>query len=896
MTTDPSSTTIDIERLIETFPRDSVSLGTASITYRPLPPRDADTVPAGDVLRPTLADRYPFDPFRHQADALDALDEGKNVTVATSTSSGKTDIYALQIARNLLDAGVLAPDGSRTDEDGATALCIYPTKALAADQREALDDLYDEMGLDIRVARYDGDTPQAGRREIRERADVILTNPMGVSTYLHDHDRWSRFYSGLDLVVLDESHTHTGVQGMHVAWILRRLRRIVDHWGGDPQYVLTSATIGNPDEHSEQLLDESVTVVDEDGSPRGPRDLVLWNPPPTEGTDTQDDDNNTVFAADEVATAPGIDGGITSRLPASVDAPRIWNHITYHGIDSLLFCPSRKLTEITVQRAAEHREAHADYYRAIDGPLPTLEAYNAGMGRITRQDRESSFKDGSIAGLATTSALELGIDIGDLDGVVLLGYPGQRQRFWQRIGRAGRDGSRSVGVLVADHRTLDQYVVDNPEYLLDTDVEDAVVDTDNDAVFAQHLLCAADEIALDEPDIGTFAGEDRLRAGVEMWRRAGRLTGYLDAVVHYAGARRPQTEVSIYGTGGDEYELRLADGVDEATVGEFDAENVAKNRAFRDYHEGAVRLFDGEQFEVVAVHDDRPQPAIELEPVEREYYTRTLTDVNVVDAESERSREVNGFRLHFGTGTVLVHHHSYDQVYIDSNEPKERMLPTDHPPIRMETQLCWVEIPEDVERGLLEKYRQYGTETGIDPERASAPQIGYVAGLHAAEHAMIKTAPLELLVDQNDLGGLSTLVLDSHYASPEHDELGATAEQSMDAVEAVIANRAAESEGTASGWFVYDGVEGGIGFARAIYEEFETLSAHARDRLEDCDCGRPDGCPACTYSENCGNDNAPLLRESAIDVFEHLLGDRTLDDLDLDEADDSERRPALFYA
>ncbi|QSG02346.1 DEAD/DEAH box helicase [Natranaeroarchaeum sulfidigenes] len=889
MTTDSHTTTIDIEHLIETFPREGVSLDSQSITYRPLSPREAETIPASEVLRPGLDERYPYDPFSHQADALAALAQGKNVTVATSTSSGKTDIYALQIARNLLDAEVLAPDGSRTGEDGATALCIYPTKALAADQHEALDDLYDEMGLDVRVARYDGDTPRADRREIRERADVILTNPMGVSTYLHDHDRWSRFYSGLDLVVLDESHTHTGVQGMHVAWILRRLRRVVDHWGGNPQYVLTSATIGNPAEHSEQLLDEAVTVVDDDGSPRGPRDLLLWNPPPTDGDDTHSD--GAVFAADEPPTAPGVDGGITARLPASVDAPRVWNHLTYHGVDSLLFCPSRKLTEIAVQRANEHRESAGSQYPP---PRPELAAYNAGMGRVTRQDRERSFKDGSIAGLATTSALELGIDIGDLDGVVLLGYPGQRQRFWQRIGRAGRGGSRSVGVLVADHRTLDQYVIDNPEYLLDTDVEDAVVDTGNDAVFAQHLLCAADEIALDESDIDTFAGEKRLRAGVEMWRRTGRLTGYLDAVVHYAGARRPQTGVSIYGTGGDEYELRLADGVDESAVGEFDAENVAQNRAYRDYHEGAVRLFDGEQFEVTGVHDDRPQPTIELEPVDREYYTRTLTDVNVVDAESEQSREVNGFRLHFGTGTVLVHHHSYDQVYIESNEPKERMLPTGRPPIQMDTQLCWVEVPEDVERSLLAKYREHGTETGIDPERADAPQMGYVAGLHAAEHAMIKTAPLELLVDQNDLGGLSTLVLDSHYASPEHDELGATASQSMDAVEAVIANRAAESDGTASGWFLYDGVEGGIGFARAIYEEFETLSAHARDRLEDCECGRPDGCPACTYSENCGNDNAPLLRGSAIDVFEYLLGERSRGELD--EGSESQRRPALFYA
>lgn len=885
MTTDDTPP-IDVEALLETFPRPDVSLDSGSMVYRSLPAREADTVPAGDVLRPTLAARYPHTPFRHQADALAALDRGENVTVATSTSSGKTDVYALQIARNLLDAGVLAPDGSRSGSATATALCIYPTKALAADQHENLTDLYDEMGLDVRVDRYDGDTPRADRRKIRERADVVLTNPMGVSTYLHDHDRWSRFYGGLELIVLDESHTHTGVQGMHVAWILRRLRRVVDHWGGDPQYVLTSATIGNPRAHSAELLDEPVTVVDDDGSPRGACDLLLWNPPASE----TGDESSRAFATDDPPSAPGVDGGVTSRVPASVEAPRLWAHLAASGVRSLLFCPSRKLTELAVKRADEHCSETATYRT-----VPTLEAYNAGMGTITRQQRESGLKSGTIGGLATTSALELGIDIGDLDGVVLMGYPGGRQRFWQRIGRAGRGGSRSLGVLVADHRTLDQYVVGDPAFLLDGEMEDAVVDTENDAVFARHLLCAADEIALDRSDVGTFAAEQRLRAGVEMWRRAGKLTGYLDAVVHYAGARRPQTGVNIYGAGSDEYELRLADGVDDSSA--LDVENVAQNRAFRDYHEGAVRLIDGQQFEVVAVDDDRPQPVIELEPVDREYYTRTLTDVNVVDAVSERSRTVNGFTLHFGTGRVLLDHHSYDQVYIDSNEPKERMLPTGRPPITMETQLCWVEVPTPVERVLLDRYREYGVETGVDPDQADVPHLGYVAGLHAAEHAMIKAAPLELLVDGDDVGGLSTLVLNSHYARPEYDDLGSTANGSLEALEAALANRAAQSSvDPVSGWFVYDGIEGGLGFSRAIYENFEALARRGRDLLADCECGRPDGCPACTYSENCGNDNAPLLRESAVDVFEHLLGERTTEEA-AEPADEAVgRRPALFYA
>src|SRR6056297_366537 len=271
--------------LVETFPRMSLTPDSEYVELIEQSAKPAETVPDEEVLRPTLADPYPYDLFSHQAEALDALAAGEDVTVTTSTSCGKTRVYGLQIARNLLDAGVLNPDGTRAAEgnDASTALCVYPMKALTKDQHEALEELYDTLGLDVRVSVYDGDTT-GDRRAIREEADVVLTNFAGLNVYLEHHDKWSRFYSALDLVAIDESHTYTGIEGMHVAWILRRMRRVADYWGGDPQYVLTSATIGNPSAHSETLVDGPVTVVDDDGSPRGPRDIVLWNPPPRDKT------------------------------------------------------------------------------------------------------------------------------------------------------------------------------------------------------------------------------------------------------------------------------------------------------------------------------------------------------------------------------------------------------------------------------------------------------------------------------------------------------------------------------------------------------------------------------------------------------------------------------------
>ena len=873
---------MNADDLIETFPRPSLTPETDYVQTIHQPAREADTVPADAVLRSSLAGAYPHALYSHQATALRALAAGDNVTVSTATASGKTHVYGLQIARSLLDAGVLAPDGSRRQEhnDTATALCLYPTKALTKDQKTALETLYDQLGLDIRVAIYDGDV-ESGRREIRETADVILTNPAAVNVYLEHHDKWSRFYSALEVIAIDESHTYTGIQGMHVAWILRRLQRVLAYWGSTPQYTVTSATIGNPKAHSETLLDAPVTVVDEDGSPHGLREIVLWNPPPRNQAGDTDTD------------------GVVDRVPASVEAPKVFNHLTTNDVQTLLFCPSRKLTELAIQRADAHRSETPAAYGGR--PVTARAAYNAGLGRRTRHTREAEFKAGALTGLATTSALELGIDIGDLDATVLLGYPGQRQAFWQRVGRAGRGTDRSLAVLVGDHRTLDQYVLTNPEYLLETDVEDAVIDTANNTVFATHVLAAADEIALDTDDAGAFADADRLQTAVQMWRQAGYLEGTLETGVHYTGPPRPQTRVNMYGTSETDYRVTLAADVDHdqwdipATL---DIEPVDQNRAARDYHEGAVRLHDGQQYEVVAVDETRPQPTIELAPVDCAYYTRTRSKVTVMEATSERSREVNGFTLHYGTGTVLVHHHAYDQLYVGSSDPKQQGLPTKQPPLRMETQLCWVEVPTAVERALLRRYQDYGVETGVGPEDAGPAHLGYVAGLHAAEHATIQTAPLELRVDKQDLGGLATLVLDTHYAAPETDPVPDSIGDSFEAAARTLEHRGQQLSGpTASGWFIYDGIDGGVGFTRAIYENFEALARRAREQLASCDCGRPNGCPACTFDENCGNDNQPLLRASAVDVLDQLLGWADRDALIQQQPPtEADRRPVVYYS
>lgn len=409
------------ESLSKTYPRYSGQ----AVHSHTQPATDADTVPANTVLSDQLARRLPHDLYTHQAEALEALDNGENVCVATSTSSGKTLVYGLHFARQYID------------NDASTALLVYPTKALSRDQQEALNDLYSTLGLDIDVAVYDGDTSTDNRRRIREESDVIISNFSGVNIYLSDHALWSDFHSELGLVAIDESHSYTGIHGMHVAWVTRRLWRVLETYDTDPQVTLTSATIGNPEEHAEILTGKEVSVVDEDGSPHGERDIVFWDPP------VEEDDT-----------------GEEVKRSADKEASDILAHLADRGLQGLMFTRSRKQTELNARRVR-----NADEDLVPSGGLE-VEAYNGGHGKQTRRQAEDRLKSGHLDGIVSTNALELGIDIGSVDATVLTGYPGTRQSFWQQLGRSGRGLSDALGVFVAHYSSIDQYILDHPEYLL----------------------------------------------------------------------------------------------------------------------------------------------------------------------------------------------------------------------------------------------------------------------------------------------------------------------------------------------------------------------------------------------------------------------------------------------
>lgn len=750
--------------------------------------REATRVDASEVLPEEIATRMPFDPYEHQAEATRALNAGDDIAISTSTSSGKTLTYALQIAQNHLQS----PD--------STSLLVYPTRALARDQHKALTKfLLNDLGFgdELDIGVYDGDTSTEEKQRIRRESNVVITNFAGVNHYLGTHEKWSRIYSNLELVVIDESHTYTGLLGMHVAWIIRRLQRVIDYYETDPQYVLSSATIGNPHDHARALIDREVTLINDDASERGRRDLVFWNPP----ADIQPDGTGDVT--------------VESRRPADIEASDVLAHLASNEIQSLLFTSSRKLTELNQRRTNDAVSADID-----------ISAYHAGLGRDTRQSIEDDLKHGTIDGAVTTTALELGVDIGDLDGTILAGYPGTRQSFWQQIGRAGRGTKDAISIFVANHSSIDQYIMNNPDYVVGDSVESAVIDLTNNQVYAQHVLCAASELPITYDDVGLLGEEPRLENAVDMWKRAGKLVGSLDIGVQYNKRDRPQNDVNLYASSDETFDVR-ADGAD------IDHEPVERQRAYRDFHEGAVVLHQDEEFVVKELNESVARPYILLEKQpEINYYTRSQSTTTISDLEVEESYEYPSFTLKWGTGVVNTHHDKYEEVDMESNQTQD-IKPTNNGPVSIRTQLMWAEINEDVKNQLIEDHEPGG---GAD----SSMEL-YHGALHALEHTMIGVAPLELMMDKRDLGGQSTL---NH---PETTTEGA--------------------------FFIYDGVSGGVGFARTIHDNFETIAAKAQAVLTQCSCGTTRGCPACAMDENCGDDNYPLHTDGAADLLGTLITD-----------------------
>ena len=600
------------------------------------PPRFGDLDPP---LDPTLAERLAGKGierlYGHQVRAIHSIRGGTHTVVASGTASGKTLCYQVPIAERALE--------DRT----STALLIFPTKALAQDQLGSMQALSLPQ---MTVSAYDGDLPREQRSRVRRRANVVLTNPdMLHYGILPNHGLWKDFLSRLGHVVVDEMHYLRGMFGSHTANIIRRLRRLAAHYGADPTFVLTSATIGNPVDLAERLCGVEVSLVDSDDSAAGERMVAIWNPP--------------------------LDEESSGRRSSIAETTDLYVDLVSRGIHTIAFGRSRRATELIHVNAARRLGAVAD----------RISPYRAGYTARDRRDIEARLFSGELVGISATNALELGVDIGGLDAALLCTFPGTISSFRQQAGRAGREQEMALVVLVAGEDALDQYFVHHPEELFGRTPEAAVVNPTNPYVMDYHLSCAAHELPLGWRDRPVF--------GDDLWESGARLVGEGDLRLEdrrllWTGRRSPAHGRSIRSS--DSRSFSIYDLGTRRVIGEVDWE-----RAFSDAHEGAVYLHKGRTYLVEEL--DVAGLEVRARSARVEYYTEphVQKDLEVMGVSDRAGLGAMGSFL--GPVRVSAHVLGYRRKYrIRDGRDDRRTIPLDLPPTQIETEAFWFTVPGPV--------------------------------------------------------------------------------------------------------------------------------------------------------------------------------------------------------
>jgi DEAD/DEAH box helicase domain-containing protein len=635
------------------------------------PAREANIAPLPDELHPGVREALGVDSlWEHQRAVWEAAGQGEHVMVTTGTASGKTLAFNLPV----LDA--LARDPK------FRVLYLYPTKALAQDQLRALTG-YRIPGL--RAAIYDGDTESERRWQIRKWANAILSNPdmLHVGVLPH-HDRWGNVLANLRYVVVDEAHVYRGVFGSHVANVLRRLRRLAHVYGAEPQFLLASATIANPAELAHSLLGLDVRVLSDDGAPRAERTVALWNP--------------------EL-----LDEELGLRANALGEAAKLMAGLVERGLRTLCFTKSRKAAELVHRFTAQRLDDDS-----------RLSPYRAGYTPQQRREIERRLASGDLLGISATNALELGIDVGLLDCVLSVGFPGTVASLRQQWGRAGRRG-HGLAVLLASEDALDQYFMREPEALLGRRVEAGILDHANRRVLDGHVEAAAFEGPLDDEDRAILGGDALERAAVLPSLRKTK-AGFV-----WAGRDYPAARVPLRSTGPDSFTV-----IDTATGSLLGL--VERERAYSTVHEGAIYLHLGDAYRVRALDVDGRTALVE--PFSGDYYTQAKKETTTAIEQAEKVERRLGLELSFGSVTVTEQVVGYQTKSIQTQETIDLVL-LDLPRTEFETESVWF---------LPEPHHLDGLE--------DLPRL--LGSLHAAEHAMIALLPLWAMCDRWDIGGLST--------------------------------------------------------------------------------------------------------------------------------------------
>ncbi len=660
--------------------------------------------------------------WSHQAEGIAAVRRGENVLVTTPTASGKSLIFQVPALEEALRGG------------SGHGLFLFPLKALGQDQKGKFNQLALEAGLSPEQASceiYDGDTPAAKRTAIRKRFPrVVVSNPdmlhMGV---LGHWTGWGPFLADLRWIVLDELHTYRGIFGSHFHHVLQRFLRLCRSVGGDPVIIASSATAANAAEFAQTLTGQTFHWISESGAPREGRHLLLYRP---------------------------------EASPYTL-ALRLFVRFVEAGLKTIVFTKARRITELLYSWL---RREHPDLAGRVAG-------YRAGFLPEERRRIERSLFDGTLDGVISTSALEMGIDVGGLDACILVGYPGSMMATWQRSGRVGRDGRESITAMVALPDALDQYFLDHPDELISRPCERLIVDPQNDPVSRAHLVCAASEMPLSRQDDGPYMSrhEERLALLLDQ----GNLFEAVDSGDLYSLRLRPQRHVNLRGTG--QTHAILDEGREGALIGTVDGVRV-----LHECHPGAIYLHAGRQYEVKAL--EREEKRVRVVAVDVEWYTSPLTEKETEILEVLEERTEGPLRAWLGRLKVTERVVGYERKRIHGQETIDQ-TPLDLPPVEYETVGLWWAAPREIEETL----RKAGEH--------------FMGSLHASEHASIALFPLLALCDRSDIGGIS-------YSFQPQVGSGAV--------------------------FIYDGHPGGVGIAASAYRNLPDLLARVRTLIEACPC------------------------------------------------------------
>jgi DEAD/DEAH box helicase domain-containing protein len=763
-----------------------------------IPAREAQWAPMPEWVRPELAAAFSAKGiaqlYTHQAAAAESVRAGRNIVVVTPTASGKTLCYNVPVLNAVLENA------------DTRALYLYPTKALAQDQLAELHDLAKRVDDAFGVYTYDGDTPSDARSAIREKGHIVLTNPDMLHTgILPHHTKWQRLFENLRYIVLDELHTYRGVFGSHLCNVLRRLRRIANFYGSNPQFICSSATIANPGELASRLIEGSVEVLDVNGAPSAEKVFVFYNP-------------------------PVVNRYLGIRRSYIHETSRLSQEFLKHNLQTMVFANSRLQTEVLLTYLHQAFPTSPGVPQAIRG-------YRGGYLPGERREIERGLREGRIRGVVTTNALELGIDVGSLDAVVMAGYPGTIASTWQRAGRAGRRSGSSCAVMVASSSPLDQYVVRHPDYFFGRSPEHAYIQPDNLEVLVNHLKCAAFELPL--------AAEEKF-GGVELPDLCERLAeaGFLHRSGehwHWTQEAYPADTVSLRSITSDNFIIVDITGAPEV-IGE-----VGFSSALTTVHPKAIYLHQSQQYHVERMDFDERKAYVKR--VDVDYYTDAIryTQVRVLEiADQERitreneqsARDLHASRAH---GDVLVRSQvvGFKKIKFFTHEnigDGKLELPENE----MHTTAYWTTL----DRALVQSL-PYSISERQDAMRGLL-------------HAMHSVATLLLMCDGRDLA----IAIGERPPSP-----GVTPGsewESAPSFEEITAHKD-EKEFFEPNLYLFDAYPGGIGFSEPLFRAHSLLMKKTRELISGCTCEK--GCPSCIGAGSEGNERA---KEAALAILDRL--------------------------